>query len=66
MRKVLPTATVEDFEMPDGVTLVRMDARSGLLGNGECTEVVEAAFVKGTEPTEFCPNGGDRQLEKFH
>jgi penicillin-binding protein 1A len=66
MREVLPTTTVEDFEVPDGVTLIRMDARSGLVGNGECTEVVEAAFIKGTEPTELCPNGGDRQLEKFH
>jgi len=66
MQKVLPTTTVEDFEVPGGVILIRMDARSGLLGNGKCTEVVEAAFIKGTEPAERCPNGRDQQLEKFH
>jgi penicillin-binding protein 1A len=66
MREVLPTTTVEGFEVPEGVTLIRMDTRSGLVSSGECREVVEAAFIKGTEPIEHCPNGGDRQLEKFH
>ncbi len=65
MEKVLPETTPEDFEMPDNVTLVRMDVRSGLLSNGKCTEVVEAAFIKGTEPTEKCRDRSDNQLKKF-
>jgi hypothetical protein len=43
-----------------------MDVRSGLLANGECAEVVEAAFIQGTAPTEYCPDSRDQQLEKFH
>ena len=66
MEKVLPDTTGNDFEIPDNITLVRMDVRTGLLANGKCVEVAEAAFIKGTEPTEKCPDGGDPQLEKFH
>jgi len=65
MGKVLKDTTNNDFEIPDNITLVRMDERSGLLANGKCAEVAEAAFIKGTEPTEECPEGRDRQLEKF-
>jgi len=64
--KVLPETRPEDFEKPEAITSVRMDVRSGLLANGECEDVVEAAFIKGTEPTEYCPDGRDQQLEKFH
>jgi penicillin-binding protein 1A len=66
MEKVLPETHAEDFEKPEAITLVRMDVRSGLLANGECAEVVEAAFITGTEPTEHCPSSKDWQLEKFH
>jgi membrane carboxypeptidase/penicillin-binding protein len=66
MDRVLPETTTDDFQVPDNVTLVRMDVRSGLLANGECTEAAEAAFIKGTEPTEYCPDGKDKELEKFH
>ncbi|MEE9530366.1 MAG: penicillin-binding protein 1A [Syntrophobacteria bacterium] len=66
MEKVLPETRPEDFEKPEAITSVRMDVRSGLLANGECEDVVEAAFIKGTEPTEYCPDGRDQQLEKFH
>ena len=65
MGKVLQNATASDFELPDNITIVRMDERSGMLADGKCAEVAEAAFVKGTEPTEQCPDGRDRQLEKF-
>jgi penicillin-binding protein 1A len=66
MEKVLTETRAEDFEKPEAITSVRMDVRSGLLANGECAEVVEAAFITGTEPTEHCPDSKDRQLEKFH
>ncbi len=56
MGKVLPETGADDFEKPTTVTLVRMDVRSGLLGDGKCEDVTEAAFVKGTEPTERCPD----------
>jgi penicillin-binding protein 1A len=66
MAKVLQDTTGNDFELPDNITLIRMDVRSGLLANGKCTEVAEAAFIKGTEPTEQCPDAREQQLEKFH
>jgi len=65
MGKVLQETTGDDFELPDNITLVRMDVRSGLLANGKCAEVAEAAFIKGTEPVEHCPDATYRQLEKF-
>jgi penicillin-binding protein 1A len=65
MRKVLQETAANDFEIPDNITIVRMDERSGMLADGKCAEVAEAAFIKGTEPAEQCSDGGDRQLEKF-
>jgi penicillin-binding protein 1A len=67
MEKVLPETRADDFEKPTTVTLVRMDVRSGLLGNGKCKDVTEAAFVKGTEPTERCPAATrEGRLKKFY
>jgi len=65
MSNLLRDQAEDEFERPGTVTKIRMDVRSGLRANGGCDDVVEAAFIKGTEPTEYCPNGNDRQLEKF-
>jgi penicillin-binding protein 1A len=65
MEKVLQETRGNDFDLPENITLVRIDVRTGLLANGKCDEVAEAAFIKGTEPVENCPDGADRQLEKF-
>jgi hypothetical protein len=35
------------------------------LADGKCGEVAEAAFIKGTEPTEQCSGGTGHELEKF-
>ena len=49
---------------PPGVSLVRIDARTGLLPSGECPGgTLTEAFVQGTEPTERCrANGNGRGL----
>jgi penicillin-binding protein 1A len=65
MLNLLRDQAEDEFERPGTVTKVRMDVRSGLRANGGCDDVVEAAFIKGTEPTEYCADGNDRQLEKF-
>ena len=65
MKKVLQGTTDNDFEPPDNITLVKMDERTGLLADGKCGEVAEAAFTKGTEPTEQCSGGTGHELEKF-
>jgi penicillin-binding protein 1A len=60
MEKVLPETTTDDFEKPATVSLVKIDVRSGLLANGKCEDVTEAAFIKGTEPSDHCPDGLER------
>ncbi len=66
METVLPEVREGDFEKPTTVIEVRMDVRSGLLANGNCESVTEAAFIKGTEPTKQCPHSAGRQLKKFY
>jgi len=54
MQRALEGSPVRDFAPPDGVTLVRVDTRSGLLaGTGRAARV--QAFVSGTEPTRKAP-----------
>ncbi|UCG14375.1 MAG: penicillin-binding protein 1A [Deltaproteobacteria bacterium] len=66
MEEVLPETANRNFQRPDSVTLVQMDARTGSLATPSCRDVATAAFIKGTEPTEFCPEGKESQLEKFY
>ena len=50
MRRALEGRPVRDFPQPDGVTLVRVDAQTGLLAAAGRSSRMEA-FVAGTEPT---------------
>lgn len=45
-----------DFEIPDGISVVTVDRRTGLRASGAagCSELIEEAFIAGTEPTEVC------------
>lgn len=43
----------DDFPVPDGLELVDIDARTGLLPTGQSTEVQAEFFKKGTAPTEY-------------
>jgi penicillin-binding protein 1A len=67
MEKVLPDTPAGDFVKPDTVTLVPMDVRSGKLATPSCSDdEVMAAFVKGKEPTEYCPQASEEELEKYY
>ena len=66
MEKVVPESPPGGLERPSSVTLVKMDVQSGLLATPPCKDVAEAAFIKGTEPTEPCPEGAEEKLEKFY
>jgi hypothetical protein len=44
----------EKFRRPPGFTKVEVCAVSGLLPNQHCPDRVEALFIEGTEPTEYC------------
>ncbi len=45
-----------EFPVPAGLTMVAIDAHTGLKANHEagCTDVITEAFVAGTEPTRYC------------
>ncbi|TBL72737.1 transglycosylase domain-containing protein [Paenibacillus thalictri] len=42
------------FPIPDGVANVYIDPATGKLSNSDCPNSRMEAFVKGTEPTEYC------------
>ncbi|WP_248929147.1 transglycosylase domain-containing protein [Paenibacillus hamazuiensis] len=42
------------FPIPDGVVNVYIDPATGKLANEDCPNSRMEAFVKGTEPTEYC------------
>jgi penicillin-binding protein 1C len=44
----------EKFARPTGLTRVEVCAVSGLLPNEHCPNRVNALFIEGTEPTEYC------------
>lgn len=43
-----------DFASPSGVTLVKIDPRTGGLTNSACPNGVNEAFIEGTEPKQTC------------
>lgn len=55
MSEALKDQPVEDFDAPEGVTFVKIDADTGLLASEYSIETVFQAFKKGTEPTEYAP-----------
>lgn len=59
MKDALEGLAPQDFPIPEGISLVRIDAYSGFLPNDDCKDdVIEEAFIKGTEPKEYCPRSG--------
>ncbi|MEF3303256.1 transglycosylase domain-containing protein [Paenibacillus sp. GYB003] len=46
------------FPMPDNVTSVYIDPATGKLATDKCPNSRVEAFVKGTEPTEYCSEHG--------
>ena len=46
------------FEAPPGVASVYIDPDTGLLATADCPNPRLESFVRGTEPTEFCPEHG--------
>lgn len=57
-------AAKEDFEAPNGMTVVPMDLYTGRRGTGPCSRVVMQAFISGQEPDKDC-NGSSVQVSKL-
>jgi penicillin-binding protein 1A len=56
MEDALSDLPVLEFPMPEGLTVVSIDRRTGLRANPKayCRHVIAEAFVTGSEPTALC------------
>ena len=55
MNSILTDWPIEDFNLPENITLIKIDAKTGLLPSKNCgKDLILESFVKGTEPTESC------------
>ncbi|MDA8244613.1 MAG: PBP1A family penicillin-binding protein [Elusimicrobia bacterium] len=54
MASVFKNQPVRDFPVPDGIVFVTVDQDTGKLALPTCKHKILEAFVKGTEPKEFC------------
>lgn len=54
MEAVLKDQPVRDFPVPEGVVFVTVDQDTGKLALPTCKKKILEAFIKGTEPKEFC------------
>ncbi len=53
MQEVLTGRTYRNFDLPDDVVKVSIDAETGLLASENCPTAVTAVFAKGTEPKQY-------------
>ncbi|MCS7234319.1 MAG: PBP1A family penicillin-binding protein [Synergistetes bacterium] len=54
MEKALKDTPISDFSIPNGITFIKVCAQSGKLPSNSCYNIIEHAFIKGTEPIETC------------
>ncbi len=54
METVLKDQPVRDFPVPEGIVFVTVDQETGKLALPTCKKKILEAFIKGTEPKEFC------------
>ncbi len=54
MEGALTGELYHDFSVPENIIKVSIDKESGLLASQDCPFAEKAAFIKGTEPKEYC------------
>lgn len=54
MKEILTNYPVRDFPVPDNIVFVNIDEDSGKIALPKCKHKIMEAFIKGTEPKEFC------------
>ncbi len=54
MEEALKDQPVRDFPIPEGILFANIDATTGKLALPTCKNRILEAFIKGTEPKEFC------------
>lgn len=51
MKPVHDKLPVLNFNMPDGVKIIKIDAETGMLANSTSKRIIDQAYIEGTEPT---------------
>ncbi|MEK7721783.1 MAG: penicillin-binding transpeptidase domain-containing protein, partial [Elusimicrobiota bacterium] len=54
METVLKDQPVRDFPVPEGIIFITVDQETGKLYLPTCKKKILEAFIKGSEPKEFC------------
>ena len=52
MSQALKDTSIENFKVPEGITLVKVNIETGLRSNGSPQETITEAFVEGSAPAE--------------
>jgi membrane carboxypeptidase/penicillin-binding protein len=60
MDSALKNTPTEEFKVPSGITLVKVNIDTGLPSDGDSPETVLEAFIEGTAPTDK----GDQRKEE--
>lgn len=55
----------EDFPIPKGIILVKIDPSTGLLSSSSCPGGSFEPFIEGTEPNELCSGHGTKNTETY-
>jgi len=59
MEQALAGQPVEYFPVPDGVTFVRIDPKTGYLAGFGQRDAIFEGFLEGTEPARHAPGSQD-------
>jgi penicillin-binding protein 1A len=56
----------QEFKRPSGVILVKIDKYTGKLFTGDCLYPFYEAFIKGTEPLEYCREEDHLEITDYY
>jgi penicillin-binding protein 1B len=65
MKAQLANTAVSDWDPPDSIVFKKIDYTNGHLAVYGCPNVIEEAFIKGTEPETECAKHKDSVIEFF-
>lgn len=54
MKRMTAGFPSSDFRVPQNIIFAKIDADTGALALASCPQVILEAFIRGTEPVEFC------------
>ena len=54
VQRSLPYLGAADFNLPNGLTRVKLDVQTNLLSNFSCPNAYETYFLPGTQPHRYC------------